>query len=264
MSKKEKNPERIIFLRLFTREILLKILQEEKSKINIESEKLKQKIFTIPAYDEEKSFLSLTDNFKIDKNQTKINANSTEKENKRLLMIHRENVPSNLQVYSTLQVSKHKEIKKEVSEKPTNFQEMEKSLSLNEKTVQDDKHFLQNQKIRNLINPPKSIQQINISPMDKISPLLKDNTIIRIECSGPGKNIVVKRYNQTNTTRIVLTEEDIKLIVNHFAKEARIPLAGGILKAAVGNSVISAVISEFVGSRFIISKITPYSLLGTN
>ena len=59
----------------------------------------------------------------------------------------------------------------------------------------------------------KTIQTNNLSAMEKISPLMKDNTIITIECPGPGKNIVVKRYNQINMTRIVLSEEEIKSIV---------------------------------------------------
>ena len=90
---------------------------------------------------------------------------------------------------------------------------------------------------------------------------MKDLSINQIECSGPGKNVLVRRYNQPNVTKIILSQEEITDIINNFSREARIPIVGGILKAAVGSLVISAVISDFVGSRFIINKITPFSMI---
>ena len=58
-----------------------------------------------------------------------------------------------------------------------------------------------------------------------------------------------------------MNQVEITDVLHAFAKQAKIPIVGGILKAAVGDLVISAVISEFVGSRFIINKITPYSII---
>ena len=66
----------------------------------------------------------------------------------------------------------------------------------------------------------------------------------------------MKRYNQPNVTKVILDQPEISMIIEMFSREARIPVVGGILKAAVGNLVISAVISDFVGSRFIINKIS--------
>jgi len=97
--------------------------------------------------------------------------------------------------------------------------------------------------------------------LGKLEPLLADASIQSIECPGPGKNVLVKRYNLINITKVNLNQAEISDIINNFATKAKIPIVGGILKAAVGDMVISAVISEFVGSRFIISKITPYSLI---
>ena len=71
----------------------------------------------------------------------------------------------------------------------------------------------------------------------------------------------IKKYNKISTTRITLDQTEITDLLHTFAKQAKIPIVGGILKAAVGDLVISAVISEFVGSRFIINKITPYSII---
>jgi hypothetical protein len=97
------------------------------------------------------------------------------------------------------------------------------------------------------------------SPFEKIGKLLKDPTVHSIECPGPGKNLMVKRYNQVNITPNILNKDEIKSIIEDFSERARIPIVGGILKAAVGDLMISAVISEFVGSRFIINKINSYS-----
>jgi len=96
----------------------------------------------------------------------------------------------------------------------------------------------------------------------KLASFLKDPSIQLIECPGPGRNLLVKRYSKINTTKVTLNQVEITNIINNFAQQARIPVIGGILKAAVGDLVISAVISEFVGSRFIINKIVPYNLMG--
>lgn len=93
--------------------------------------------------------------------------------------------------------------------------------------------------------------------LGKIEPILKDNMIQAIECPGPGKNILVKKFNKINVTKLILSQEEINAIVTEFSNMAKIPLLGGILKAAVGNMLISAVTSDFVGSRFIINKINP-------
>ena len=99
----------------------------------------------------------------------------------------------------------------------------------------------------------------------KIDNMLRDHNVQLIECPGSGKNILVKVRNRINITRIVLNESDIENIVNYFSEMAKIPVIGGILKAAVDDLIISAVMSKYVGSRFIITKKSPYSLIeGTN
>ena len=113
------------------------------------------------------------------------------------------------------------------------------------------------------------LQKITPSPqplppgfsLGKIDPLIYDNRITTIECPGPGKSILTKTAGNINMTQINLREEEIKIIIQEFSKQAKIPIITGLFKAVVGNLVITAVISDFVGSRFIINKHTPYSLL---
>jgi len=97
--------------------------------------------------------------------------------------------------------------------------------------------------------------------LGKLNILLKDKAITIIECLGPEKLILVKKANRVNFTKIKLSEDDIKKIIENFSKSARIPITGGVFKAITGDLRISAVISEFVGSRFILYRTTPYSLI---
>lgn len=115
--------------------------------------------------------------------------------------------------------------------------------------------------------PPKNNNVNQIQPeyrpkpngfyLGKVEVLLRDSTIQSIECQGPGKHLLVRRRGKISSTKIVLTPDEIKSLINDFSIQAKIPLVGGILKAAVGDLVISAVTSEFVGSRFIISRLNP-------
>ncbi len=95
----------------------------------------------------------------------------------------------------------------------------------------------------------------------KLQSLIQDPMVLSIECPGPEKNILVRTYKKLNITRFILTDSEIDKIINYFSEQARIPVIGGILKAAVENLIISAVKSDYVGSRFIINKMTPYSLI---
>jgi hypothetical protein len=95
--------------------------------------------------------------------------------------------------------------------------------------------------------------------LGKIQQLLMDRHVESIECQGPGKNLLVRKKGKTNVTKYALSKEEISEVIDHFSNQARIPVVGGILKAAVGNIIISAVVSEYVGSRFIINKINPFA-----
>ncbi len=96
--------------------------------------------------------------------------------------------------------------------------------------------------------------------MRKINALLNDRFVSSVECQGPGKPLLVKRAGRIQSTGIILREDEIEQIINYFSEKARIPVVDGMLKAAVENLLISAVVSEVVGSRFIITK-QPYALI---
>jgi hypothetical protein len=91
----------------------------------------------------------------------------------------------------------------------------------------------------------------------KLNPLIKDRAIRVIEVN-PDEKVVVTGTMGTKTTDIILNKEDIDRVINEFAKTSKIPIEEGIYRVVVGNLIFSAVISEVIGSKFMIRKmITP-------
>lgn len=231
--KQVKDPDRIIFLQEFTKQIILSLVREKESKEEIEIEKLKQK-FVKPVESGEIFKKIIKRDFLI---PSMMHRQPGPEVDRRKVLIHRESIPGVLS--DRIKISSKEQL---MQKKPV--------LRAEERVPQ-----------REIIQQPMQGQVSGGDVFKKVESLLRDPTIISIECPGPGRNILVKRYNQINLTRISLNAAEINAIIDDFSKKARIPLVGGILKAAVGNSVISAVVSEFAGSRFIINKITPYSIL---
>ena len=50
------------------------------------------------------------------------------------------------------------------------------------------------------------------------------------------------------------TSEDIKIFLKEISEKTKIPLLTGLFKVMFQNLIITAVISEFIGSKFIIEK----------
>ncbi len=98
----------------------------------------------------------------------------------------------------------------------------------------------------------------------KLNNLIKDPTITFIECPGPDKPLTLIRKGQRQFTKITLSKKDIQEFINDVSEKAAIPLLEGVFKVAVDNFFLNAVISESIGSRFIIRKQTPYSMLNNN
>jgi hypothetical protein len=88
----------------------------------------------------------------------------------------------------------------------------------------------------------------------KISLLLEDSSVASIECQGAGKSVMVTRAGQRQPTRIVLSAGEIRDVLDRISDMAHIPLLEGVFRAAVDGFSVNAVISEIVGSRFVIRK----------
>jgi hypothetical protein len=109
---------------------------------------------------------------------------------------------------------------------------------------------------------PPHIQYLKPVPINKdidlakLNPLINDSIVRAIECYGPGENIVVKGGMGVKKTAIILEKEEIDNIIQRFSKETKIPVQEGVFKVAAGRLILTAIISEIVGSKFLIKKIT--------
>jgi len=90
--------------------------------------------------------------------------------------------------------------------------------------------------------------------LGKIDPLIKDSKVRIIECHGAGENIVVQGSMGTKKTKIILNKEEIEKVIQKFSKETKIPTQEGVFRVVIGRLVFLAIISEIVGSKFIIKK----------
>lgn len=101
---------------------------------------------------------------------------------------------------------------------------------------------------------PSNTEKISIEALAKINSLITDPAVQTIECPGPEKPFLVFRSGVIQTTNLTLTKEEITNIMHEISEKTRIPLIAGVFKAAIDNIIITAVMSEFVGTRFIIQK----------
>ncbi len=88
----------------------------------------------------------------------------------------------------------------------------------------------------------------------KLMQFLKDPSVIGLECPGPDKNIVINRQGRIQPVQLTLKENEIKSILEEISSETKIPIINGLFKAAYKSFIITAVISDFVGTRFMIEK----------
>ena len=92
--------------------------------------------------------------------------------------------------------------------------------------------------------------------LGKLNPLIQDPMIKTIECKGPEENIIVRGALGTKPTKIVLNKEEIDEVIKKFSEATKIPAQDGVFKAVTGKLILSAIISEIVGSKFIIKKMS--------
>lgn len=84
--------------------------------------------------------------------------------------------------------------------------------------------------------------------------LMTDNTIASIECPGPNKQLILNKLGAIKPAGVSLTAEEINEIMKEISERTKIPLNQGLFKTAFNNIIITAVVSEFVGTRFVIER----------
>lgn len=93
----------------------------------------------------------------------------------------------------------------------------------------------------------------------KLNPLLKDPMVKVITGDSEGR-VMVSGNMGTKATNIFLTKQDVERIINQFSQASKIPSREGIYRVVVGNLNFSAIISSVIGSKFVIKKMSYYSL----
>jgi len=99
---------------------------------------------------------------------------------------------------------------------------------------------------------PKANAEVEID-LGKLNPLLKDRGVKIIEGS-PDEKVRIMGTMGTRMTDIFLTKEDVDRVISKFSEISKIPTNEGVYRVVVGNLILSAIISEVVGSRFVIKK----------
>ncbi|MDD5193134.1 MAG: hypothetical protein PHF67_00960 [Candidatus Nanoarchaeia archaeon] len=232
MELKEPNSEyRIIFLKKFTEELIISFLKKEQIKKRIEIEKLRRE-FIEPKISPEQSFRKII--------KTPV-------------------VPVKKSEPSTKMTS---DIKKEYSRpltRQTLYKFQPKKIKPKLKPIMPPIYPKEPAPLENFDFELKP-RPVGFN-LGKIDLLLKDPLIKMIECEGPEKELTIKKDGRTYSTKITLNQEEIKEILDSFSKEAKIPIIMGVFRAVVGDLMISALVSEVVGSKFIITKNSPYTLI---
>jgi len=98
-----------------------------------------------------------------------------------------------------------------------------------------------------------TIRDIEID-LEKLNSLIKDPAVKIIECNGPDEHIFVRGSMGVKPTNIVLSKEEITKVIKKFSEISKIPVHEGVYRVVAGRFILSAIISEVVGSKFIIKK----------
>lgn len=88
----------------------------------------------------------------------------------------------------------------------------------------------------------------------KINELVKSPSISIIQCDGPKEEIKITRNGKIEKTGLKLNEEEIKAIIKKFSDRTRKEITQPVFKATFSNLELTAIISDFSGSRFVILK----------
>jgi len=99
---------------------------------------------------------------------------------------------------------------------------------------------------RAVVKSPLNLGQLNV--------FITNRATQSVECNGPNQPIIIRNPGEQKT-QISLTKEEIDKVIEAFSKATKIPISEGVYKVAFGNLTLLAVISEEVGSKFIIKNI---------
>ncbi len=86
----------------------------------------------------------------------------------------------------------------------------------------------------------------------RIDSLLTEDIKV-IECANG--TIRVKRNGEFEQTTIFLNESEVKDLIKKFSEMTKMPISDNIFRATINNFAITAIVSDKIGSRFLIAKL---------
>ena len=107
------------------------------------------------------------------------------------------------------------------------------------------------------IQPTPALSNVQLKELyhGKLTGLLNDPSVLSIECVGQNVPLNIFRGGQKQRTKIILTKQEIDNLLNEVSKQSKIPLGEGVFRVIVNNLMINAVISDLIGTRFVIKKL---------
>lgn len=93
-----------------------------------------------------------------------------------------------------------------------------------------------------------------IPVLDRITKIFMDPSVQVLNCPGSDKKILIARMGLVQATQISFSEQEIKELMAELSTRTRIPFKSGLVKLIYQNLIITAVISEFVGTKFVVER----------
>ena len=138
------------------------------------------------------------------------------------------------------------------------------------RTIESQKNrqkFIPSRKIQDVnmqTQIPSTLLQLDINEKptaEKLNFLIKDPAVTEIECLGAEQQLLVKKAGTVQRTRVKLSIEEVYQLIAEFSQKTRIPVIEGTFKAALNNLILTAILSETLGPRFILQKKNPFQEL---
>ncbi|MBU2616704.1 MAG: hypothetical protein KKB79_01845 [Nanoarchaeota archaeon] len=166
------------------------------------------------------------------------------KQSKDIRKVVREKIKEDSKVVDVLGVPKSRgEVKFDVDDREGSARAYLSSFSIPEFALPDT--------VRDIKPVPRS-ERINLG---RLNQLLNDPFVKTIECSGSDEKVFVTGVMGRKKTSIILSGKEIEDVIMAFSKLGKIPMTPGIFKVFFGNLSMSAMVSEVIGSRFLIKKV---------
>jgi len=101
---------------------------------------------------------------------------------------------------------------------------------------------------------PKVASMQKITIMDRLNKIFADPAVQVLNCPGPNKNVLITRLGMVQPSQISFNENEINDFMKDLSEKTRIPLIPGLIKVIFQNLIITSVVSEFIGTKFIAER----------